>query len=76
MIPMYIFISVMGRIFKMYDINFPTFVITQLKCIQPSRHMKSKSRCTDVDATSSRPIDVNTTSFQRCVPAGNVQCRK
>ena len=41
MIPMYIFISVMGRIFEMNDINFPTFVITQLKCIQPSRHMKS-----------------------------------
>ena len=32
--------------------------------------MTSKRCRIDVDATSSRRIDVNTTSCQRCVPAG------
>ena len=38
----------------------------------PSGHMTSKRRCTDVDATSSRHIDDNTTLFRRHVPAGFV----
>ena len=38
----------------------------------PSRHMTSKRRRIDVDATSLRRIDVSTTSFQRHVPAGMV----
>ena len=37
---------------------------------RPSRHMTSTCRPADVDVTSTRRIDVNTTSFQRCVPAG------
>ena len=35
----------------------------------PSMHVASKWRHSDVDATSSRRIDVNAKSFQRCVPA-------
>ena len=42
----------------------------------PSRHMPSKLRRTDVDATWSRRIDVSTTSFQRHVPAGWVNSNK
>ena len=37
--------------------------------------MASKRRCTGVDATSSRRIDVSLTSFQRHVPAGGWMVR-
>ena len=37
--------------------------------------MASKRRCTGVDATSSRRIEVISTSFQRHVPAGGWMVR-
>ena len=40
-----------------------------------SGHMASKRRCTGVDATSSRRINVSLTSFQRHVPAGGWMIR-
>ena len=36
---------------------------------RPSGHLVPKLRCIDVDATSSRRIDGNATSFLRFVPA-------
>ena len=37
----------------------------------PNGHMTSMRRLIDVDATSSRRIDVNSTSLRRHVPAGD-----
>ena len=56
-------------IFILLNINF-------LDKILSSRNMTSKWRRIDVDATSSPPIDVNTTLLQRSVPAGLSSAKK
>ena len=51
-------------------LSFLSLPFQNMHWSMPSRHMTSKWRRIDVSPTPSRRIDVNTTSFQRRVPAG------
>ena len=57
----FVYVNGMG-----YELKFMACV--NIKDI-PSRHTTSKCRYIDVDATSTRHIDVSTTLFKRCVSA-------
>ena len=65
-------VGIISQIVDLWAVLIIGYIFHTFSTKQPSRHMTSIQRRLNVDATSWRCIDVETTLYKRRVPAGNL----